>query len=241
MAENMLRTVQLLNAGAIYYFFELDLTNWGIADPLRFHTNGVVETLDEVNNRFIPNPDMTYKGQVYTYAHIDISGLQISNDGKVNTPTLTVMNEIRGQRGAVSALCMLYNNLVGARLNFYMTSESAYNSGVVQEERQVWYVDRKSDDNHINVAFELTSPLDFKRQQIPTRLVSDVCYWAMRGEYRGESCGYTGTKYFDQRGEPVNSITLDECGGTCEDCIKRFGQDVELPFGGFLIPYKTDY
>lgn len=238
---DFLKRVQMLDVGAIYYFFEIDMTNWGIAEPLRFHANGVYQQLDMERDAFVPMGDMYYQDKLYQFIGIDLEGIKLSNDGKVNAPTLRVMNHFNGQQGAVSAMMMLYDNLVGAKITFRMTTAEAYDSGIVQEETQYWWIERKLSEDINVVAFELTSPLDFKRQQVPTRLISDLCTWALRGDYRGENCGYTGTRYFDKNGNPVDSITLDDCGGTCQDCIKRFGPGVELPFGGFMIPYRTNF
>lgn len=239
--SGLLKRVQMLDVGAIYYFFEVDLSNWGIAEPLRFHCNGVRQQLDVERDAFVPIGDMYYNDKLYQFIGIDIEGIKISNDGKVNAPTLRVMNRFNDQQGAVSALLMLYDNLVGAKVTFRMTTAEAYESRTLQEETQYWWIERKLTEDINAVSFELTSPLDFKRQRVPTRLITDLCNWAMRGEYRGESCGYTGTKYFDKRGNPVDSITLDECGGTCQDCILRFGRKAELPFGGFMIAYRTNF
>lgn len=237
---NFLQRIQTLDVGAIYYFFEIDMSSWGL-ETLYFHCNGVTLTRDSEADVFVPNGDMLYNGKVHSFVGIDIDGISLSNDGKVNAPTLRVMNNIGGVDMAVSAMLMLYNNLIGAKLTFRMTTAEAYEAGNLQEQRQYWWIERKTNETHEYVEFELTSPLDFKRQQIPTRLISDLCTWSMRGEYRGESCGYTGTKYFDKKGNPVDSIVLDDCGGTCQDCILRFGQGATLPFGGFLIAFRTNF
>lgn len=239
--SGLLKRVQMLDVGAIYYFFEVDLSNWGILEPLRFHCNGIMQQVDVERDAFVPIGDMYYNDKLYQFIGIDIEGIKISNDGKVNAPTLRVMNRFNDQQGAVSALLMLYDNLVGAKVTFRMTTAEAYESRTLQEETQYWWIERKLTEDINAVSFELTSPLDFKRQRVPTRLITDLCNWAMRGEYRGETCGYTGTKYFDKRGNPVDSITLDECGGTCQDCILRFGRKAELPFGGFMIAYRTNF
>ena len=92
--------------------------------------------------------------------------------------------------------------------------------------------------NQAYVEFELKSPLDFRKQKIPTRLVSMSCPFAMRGEYRGESCAYTGSNYFNKDGDPVGSIALDVCGGLPSDCIKRFGEGNVINHGGFMINFN---
>lgn len=238
---DILRKVQTLTVGAIYFFFELDLSARGLVEPLRFHCNGITQQHDDGTDTFTPMGDMEYRGQTYTFVGIDVQGIQVSNDGKVNTPTLRVMNNINGQQGAVSALCLLYDNLSGAKVTIRMTTDEAYEDKTLQEFTQFWWIERVSENNINLVSFELTSPLDFKRQRVPTRMITDLCTWAMRGEYRGETCGYTGARYFNTKGEPVDSIVLDDCGGTCNDCIIRFGEGAELPFGGYMIPNRTNY
>lgn len=239
--SGLLKRVQMLDVGAIYYFFEVDLSLWGVADPLRFHCNGVYQQHDAEADKFVPMGDMTYNGNVYQFIGIDLEGIKLSNDGKVNSPTLRVMNHFNGQQGAVSAMLLMYDNLIGAKVTFRLTTAEAYDGGFIQEETQYWWIDRKLSEDIQVVSFELTSPLDFKRQKIPTRLISDLCTWSMRGDYRGEECGYTGTKYFDKKGNPVDSIALDDCGGQCNDCIIRFGEGASLPFGGFMIAYRTNF
>ena len=63
-------------------------------------------------------------------------------------------------------------------------------------------------------------------------------------KYKGEACGYTGTKYFDIDDNEVSTEADDVCGHRHGSCKKRFaftdrhGQlivfaDKPLPFGGF--------
>lgn len=238
---DIVKRIQTLDVGTILFFFKLDLSSWGIDQPLLFHCNGATEVLNEAANRYELDTDMMYRGELYTFAGVSMEGIALSNDGKVNQPTLKVANYLQGQKGALSVLCRMYDNLIGAKLEIMITTLEAYEIGDNQEFKQVWWVERKSSEDESMIEFELTSPLDFKGQQVPTRLVIDVCQWAMRGQYRGESCGYTGTRYFDKKGNPVDSITLDACGGSCNDCIIRFGEGVPLPFGGFLIAMRTNF
>lgn len=237
----LLRRIQTLNVGAIYYFFELDMSPWGIDDPLRFHCNGYLKEREDGEREFVPKGEMMYKGEPFAFVGIDLEGIKLSNDGKVNAPSLRVMNNINGQQGSLSALLQLYDNLTGARLKFMLTTAEAYEDNIDQEIVQYWWVERKLNEDINLVTFELTSPLDFKKQNVPTRLISDLCTWSLRNEYRGETCGYTGDKYFNKKGEPVDSIVLDDCGGTCHDCILRFGEGEELPFGGYMIPNRTNF
>jgi lambda family phage minor tail protein L len=59
------------------------------------------------------------------------------------------------------------------------------------------------------------------------------CAWCLQGQYRGADCGYTGTKYFGKFGNPVDNPADDVCSGTVAGCKLRWGEDEQLPFGGF--------
>jgi phage-related protein len=48
---------------------------------------------------------------------------------------------------------------------------------------------------------------------IPTRQITSLCEWALRGQYRsGDGCTYNGTAYFDAKGNAVADPALDVCG-----------------------------
>ena len=86
----------------------------------------------------------------------------------------------------------------------------------------------------LQVDFELCSPFDIQSLQLPTRQITPVCTWCMRGWYRsGTGCDYNGTKYFTKDGTPTDDPSKDVCGGRRKDCQDRHGPDAPLPFGGF--------
>lgn len=220
-------------------FFHLEYKNAGGADlDLYFHPNGSEEVFNSIENRIDLNNTMMYEGNEYSFVGIDITGIKLSDAGQVNSPKLKVSNQINGQANFMTALCLAYSNLVGAKLTITLTTLNAYNNNTGQHKKQIWWVERMATLNQAYVEFELKSPLDFRKQKIPTRLVSMYCPFAMRGEYRGESCAYTGSNYFNKDGDPVGSIALDVCGGLPSDCIKRFGDGNVINHGGFMINFN---
>jgi len=237
MATNLAKRVQMLDVDRILYFYKLEIPN--VNTPLLFHSNGPVETVDE-NNVVQYSDQMVWLGQSYTLVGIKTDGMELSGDGSVNSPTMTVSNKIAGQDGALAVLCRAYNNLVDAKLTIYMTTLEAYEAGTQQYMTQLWWVTQKSLETADYIEFALDMPANHKGKGIPTRIIDDICTWAKRGQYRGEDCGYTGTKYFDTKGNPVASLALDDCGGLCSDCILRFGEGSVLPFGGFLINFMRN-
>lgn len=102
------------------------------------------------------------------------------------------------------------------------------------ERLQLFYVNAKTAETRVQVDFELCSPFDIQSLQLPTRQITPVCTWCMRGWYRsGTGCDYNGTKYFTKDGMPTDDPSKDVCGGRRQDCLDRHGPDTPLPFGGF--------
>lgn len=98
---------------------------------------------------------------------------------------------------------------------------------------------KTSEDDEV-VTWSLSSPADLQNLVIPTRQITSMCEWALRGQYRsGDGCTYNGTAYFDAKGNSVADPALDVCGGCLSDCRKRFGAGLAEPntaildFGGF--------
>lgn len=97
-------------------------------------------------------------------------------------------------------------------------------------DKEVWTIDRKSNENSIFVEWELTAPFDLRGVKIPRRqCVQNMCNW----KYRGPECGYTGNTYFDVKDGQVLDASRDICGKRLSSCKKRFGATAILPYGGF--------
>jgi phage-related protein len=59
---------------------------------------------------------------------------------------------------------------------------------------EIWYVDRKSNENRSVVEFELASKFDLVGVVLPRRqIIANVCQW----RYRSAECGYTGPPVAD--------------------------------------------
>ena len=219
--------VQKLEPGNLIRLFELDLSEYS-GGIQRFHGH-------------MQSGIITWQGLEYAPIAIDVTGMEM-NGGKTVAPVLSIGNMINGQRGAVSALCLYFNDFVGAKLtvhetfahyldpvNFPEGNPSASDSEAVS----IWYIEQKTSENVQQVQFELASPTSYADMLIPTRQITNRCTWCVRGEYRGDSCGYTGP-YVDVDGNPTTDPEQDKCSGLLDSgCKPRFGADAELPFGGF--------
>ena len=182
--------------------------------------------------------DIVWQGKSYAPVAIDSDGLEMRGDGKASAPSVVIGNTINGINGAMSALCLRFNDFAGAKLtvittlakyldaaNFTNGNPSARN----EYKRQVWFVEQKTQENFSQVTFELSNPVDFEGLRIPCREITNYCHWAVCGRYRGIECKYTGG-YFDKNAKPTNNPALDYCTGQLKDCKVR---DNTANFGGF--------
>jgi hypothetical protein len=99
---------------------------------------------------------------------------------------------------------------------------------------EIWFIERKVAETKEMVEFELATAIDLNGEVLPGRqIMSNVCTWLLRGGYRGPYCSYTGSAYFDINDNPVADPGQDVCAGLVRSCKRRFGENNELPYGGF--------
>ncbi|MTZ15114.1 phage minor tail protein L [Pseudomonas sp. JL972] len=235
--------VQLLEPGSEVHLLEVDCSAFG-GDVLRFHGHAVAHTPAELAAAAnSPEPlqakSIWWQGLEYKAWPVKVDGLALDGEGAAPSPTLTVGN----LDGSITALCMLFADLVQARVTVRTTfahyldarNFEAGNAGAdpTQEKLQVWYIDQKTGESGEAVAFALSSPADVQGQKIPARQIHALCHWAMCGEYRGADCGYTGGPVADLDGTPTDDPARDRCGGLLSDCKARFGANNPLSHGGF--------
>lgn len=219
--------IQKLEPGSLVRLYELDLTNYD-GEILRFHGH-------------LEEGAIIWQGHEYHPIAIEAKGIELSQN-KTVAPSLRIANVLDGIQGAISALCLHFNDFAGAKLTIRETfaeylDAANFDDGNPnasdEEMRSIWYVEQKTSENAEALSFELSSPANFQGQMLPSRQITSHCAWALRGEYRGEACGYTGP-YVDIEGNPTDNPAQDKCSGLLTTgCKARFGADAELPFGGF--------
>ncbi|ASK92623.1 phage minor tail protein L [Xanthomonas campestris pv. trichodesmae] len=223
---SLLADIQTLEPGARVTLFELDATSLG-ADSLLFHAH--LQT----------NP-IVWQGQVYDPWPVEATGFERTSDQPPN-PRLRVGNI----DGTITALCLLFDDLVGARLIRRQTlakyldpvNFAGGNPTADPEEHfpdEIWFIERKVSEDHTQVEFELATAADLNGEQLPGRqIIANTCSWIIRGGYRGPYCGYNGPPVADINDNPVSEPSLDVCGGKVRSCKLRFGANNPLPYGGF--------
>jgi len=217
---------QQLEPGGRVTLYELDASSFG-ADQLFFHQH-------------LQSGVIWWQGQEYGAWPIKAEGFARTGD-QPPTPKLSVSNI----DGRISALCLAFDDLVGARVirrqtlvkyldaaNFPDGNPTADPDEHFQDE--VWFIERKTSEDEETVEFELTTAIDLNGEQLPGRqIIAGVCGWLIRGGYRGPYCGYTGPPVADANDIPTDDPARDQCSGLVRGCKLRFGADKELPYGGF--------
>lgn len=219
--------IQKLAPGAIIELFELDTTGIGGDGVDRFHAgvNGL-------------GSDVVWNGNTYTRYPLMASGFEANGQGQNPRPTVQLSN-VGGILGAASAAL---DDLLGAkftRIRTFARYLDAVNfSGGVNPDAdpnaiidtQIFYVDRKANENKLLIEYELAAASDLEGVAIPLRqVIANVCSW----RYRGSECGYTGGAVADVNDQPTADLSADKCGKRLGSCKMRFGEYAELPFGGF--------
>lgn len=223
--DDLKSEIQKLAPSGVIELFEVDLTSLG--DTSYFFYAGTNENTASI----------VWQGQEYDPWAVQASGFDFSSNAQLPRPKLALANE----GGRITLLILSFNDCVGAKVTRRRTMVKfldAVNfvSGVNPDADptaafpdDVYYIDRKATENKRVVEFELTAAFDVSGVKLPRRqIIQNICPWA----YRGEGCGYVGTDYFDTNDLPT-SASQDVCGKRLTSCKARFGENSELPYGGF--------
>lgn len=237
---------QRLEPGNKIRLIEVDGSTFGVDDVLRFHAYNLPHTEDEIaaaagNETELAAKSIWWQGKEYAAWPYQLEGLESSTDGSSARPTLSVANI----DSSITALCLAYDDMLQAKVTIHETfahyldarnfPEGNATADPQQVRKRVFYIDGKNSElAGETVEFILTSPMDLQGLMIPTRQLHSLCTWCIRNKYRsGDGCDYAGSKYFDMNNKPVGDPSLDACNGTLTACKMRFGENNELPFGGF--------
>lgn len=221
-----------LNPGQLVSLFELDLSPFG----------GNVERFFDGDNVSDGLGWITWKGNFYFPRPVQVTGFELTADGRPPRPKLSVSNI----GNAMGVLAAQYQDFVGAQVTRWRTFRH-YLDGEAQADPDQHYppdiflVNRKITQTNREIVFELSNPLDQTSKTLPGRIVQKrYCPWRYRGynattdtfDYSQAECPYTGSDYYNEMGEVETTAAQDKCGKRLSDCKLRFPNQA-LPFGGF--------
>lgn len=218
-----------LAPSSIIELFELDATASSIGDTTirRFHSG--------VNEQISGN--IEWAGLIYERYPIAAEGFKYDGQGQLPRPTITISNTL----SLATTLILTLNDLVGARVtrirtlkkyldavNFSTGTNSTADPSA-EFAREIYIVDRKTLENRDIVSFELSATFDVAGVELPRRqIIQNVCPWT----YKGEGCGYNGADFFDKDDNPTTQEN-DHCSHRLSGCKARYGENNQLPYGGF--------
>jgi lambda family phage minor tail protein L len=183
----------VLEPNAIIELFQLhlDATLHGSSDIYYFH-NGVNAAV---------TGNVGWNGQSYVRLPLEATGFDYSSSGSLPRPKLAVSNIGSNITAILLSVNLVTtgNDLGGAKvvrirtLKKYLDGQAGADPHAKFPD-EIWYVDRKSNENRAVVEFELASKFDLVGVMLPRRqIIANVCQWV----YRGGECGYTGPPVAD--------------------------------------------
>lgn len=150
---------------------------------------------------------LVFDSQHYDYFPIKAEGFEVQGDGRLPRPTLTLSNH----QGVISLRLGVFKDFINYKVTRIKTfvkyldninfpdninpfaepdPEAAFSS-------DVYYVNKKTNEDDTSVSFELVSLLELQNADIPARRIySNNCTWAYRG---GIGCGYKGKPIADAK------------------------------------------
>lgn len=221
--------IKKLVPGSIVEMFILEDTADIPQYTFRFHPG---------TNEYFTN--IVWQGVTYVAFPVKAEGFEKQSSGTMPRPKITVANV-----GAIISSSMKnFDDFVGAKVTRkrtlvkYLDAANFPGGNPTEDPTQeftdeIWYIDRKVNENKLFVEFELSSPWDSIGVLLPRRqVISNMCNW----RYRSAECGYAGPDVADIN-DNVNGVDpgyngIDQCGKRLDSCKLRFGRN-SLPFGGF--------
>lgn len=163
--------VQKLQVGDVVTLYILDAEPIG-AETYHFHSHDADLIM--------------WQGVRYDPWPLEASGFEMSGS-RNPTPSLKMGNV----GGFITALCLQFDDLVGAKLTRKRTL-AKYLDGMPDADPdeefapEIWFIEQKTGENSEAVEFELASAMDFQGVQLPRRqIIANHCPW----RYRSAECG----------------------------------------------------
>jgi len=151
--------------------------------------------------------DITYDGNTYVALPIMMTGIEITGDGALNRPTITIANvesmiktgskfmtKMDDSSGSdqwntevdgvpVTSSDFKLDDLIGSRLTKRTTLEKYLASNpTIEFPKAVYIIDRIQQKSNVLVTFELAAPFDLSGTRIPGRtVVGKYCPWQYQG------------------------------------------------------------
>ena len=198
-------------SSSLLTLFEVSLPNSDIGgagvDKLYFHdgANGIANivwyTLLDDNN-FGSTSSSHYGQQIYTAFPVESEGWEVRGTGSLPRPSVRFANINQYWKAHLSN----YDDLVGAKvirrrtLQKYIVGGTAAANPPVEFNRDVYYIERKTNETATMVEFELSSAFDVQGIQLPRRaVIASRCPWKYKDSDQG-GCDWPSDNRFSVDG-----------------------------------------
>ena len=228
MTAELQAALQSLTPGDLVVLYHLDLTPIGQATHYYFSPTNDNGT------------DIVFNSQAYSYAGVDITGVEWSADGSPPAPKLYLPNAEK----FAAALVVANQDLVGAKITRtrtfkqFLDGESMADTAAVLSQ-ETFTVEQKANMNKQFVEFVLRPIYDIGQRKLPGRqCLKSICTHRYRDgssgtfDYTQATCPYVGASMFDAEGTAVVDEENDVCGKDLASCKLRFPND-PLPTRAF--------
>lgn len=188
--------------------------------------------------------EIVWGGQQYSPIPMDATGFEMTTQGAVPTPNVTISNLF----GAANSLLDEFKGLLGATLVRILTLRRFLDDGASPDPaayitRDVYVVAQKISHNAAAIVFKLAARIDQEGVMLPRRLVMrDYCSHVYRAwvqtdpnnpdvgyfDYSKASCPYSGISFYDEF-ERDTTPSRDQCSRTMRGCQFRFTWPQPLP------------
>lgn len=190
--------------------------------------------------------EIVWGGQPYSPIPMDATGFEMSTQGALPQPNVTISNLY----GAANSLLDSFKGLLGAKLIRILTLRRFLDDGATPDPnayitRDVFVVSQKTSHTAAAIVFKLAAPIDQEGVMLPRRLVMrDYCShtyrrWVMTApdvdwnagyfDYSKASCPYTGPWWYDTMDNGPVAAWADQCSRTRTGCLLRFRGGQPLP------------
>lgn len=207
-----------LNPSSLVTLFEIDASTIAFDLGISTQSDLLTDTTGSIfrfhNNNKLLNTSIFWQGREYFATPIQAEGFEVSSKGTLPTPLLSLSvseeyaylisifkNKIRELQDLTNAKVTRIRTLACYldKENFIdeITPDSFYPDPNAELSRDIYYIDRKSNETKTTVEFELGSILDVQGVKLPGRLVvANKCLFS----YRGAGCLY------ENRGRKVDNL-----------------------------------
>jgi lambda family phage minor tail protein L len=232
-----------LSSSALLTLFEIDVSAIGLSVGAisQSEINSEIGTIFRFHNNLkISNSSIIWQGKEYIAAPVHAEGFEVTSKGVLPTPKLSinVSNEAVALFSQFRQRIRDIGDLTGAKVtrirtySKFLDAENFRDGNYPKDfspnpnrefPRDVFYIDRKSNENKYVLEFELASLLDVQGQKLPGRLVvANTCPFI----YRGDGCLY----------ENSNRRNVQEHGATGDSTLLISAPAVATEFDELISP-----